>query len=269
MQPYSLLYHSLGGKIIVLILFCLCSCSLPNGVSIGPVDNSGQKTVTLTFNQVALKFDLSEKVITGFVASDYSDLITAHNVVNQDWYRYSGTIENLSSLLWNVDAYDEDHKPSITVTIEDLVTGKIEHKCKKEDISGNTVFGIPNVSKFQQGTVEIKSIKTNENGVQVVWKKSALKSTWPINEFIADGTISCDVTAIIKVGTNNRRGSVATRKNAIITNTSDKTSGEPRRLVVDDRQLISPNLRKPVLVNGDISKDVKWSEPVIYKEIQL
>lgn len=45
------------------MLLCLCSCNLPNGVSIGPVDDTGQETITLNFSKVALKFDWSKKLL--------------------------------------------------------------------------------------------------------------------------------------------------------------------------------------------------------------
>lgn len=249
------------------MLLCLCSCNLPNGVSIGPVDDTGQETITLNFSKVALKFDWSKKLNTGFVSGDYGELIAAHNVANQDWSKYSGTIDNLSHILWNADSYDDSHKPSITVTIEDVFMGKTVHSCEKDDISWNTVFGIPNVSKFYQGTVEIKSIKTRDNGVQVVWKKSAMKDNWPINEFVADGTISCDVTSITKAGTNNDSGNVAARGNTIISNTSDKPIKKDSYFQIDEKQIISPDLCKPVLVSGSVSETTRWSEPVICKAI--
>ena len=248
-------------------MLCFSSCNLPGGVSIGPVDDNGQETITLSFSKAALKFDWSKKLNTAFVGGDYGEFIVAHNVVDQDWNKCSGTINNLDKVLCNVDSYDEAHRPSITVTIEDVYMGKTVHNCNKDDISLNTVFGIPNISNFYQGTVEIKSIKTRDNGVQVVWKKSALKDNWPINEFVADGTISCEVTAITKAGTNNDRGNVAARGNMIISNTSDLPIKAEAFFIVEEKQIISPDLCKPVLVGGSISETVKWSEPVIYKAI--
>lgn len=259
--------HNIHLLLFLEMLLCLCSCSLPNGVSIGPVDDNGQETITLSFSKVALKFDWSKKLNTGFVSSDYGEFITAHNVANPDWSKYSGTINNIGNILRNVDSYDESHRPSITVTIEDMFMGKTVHNCSKDDISWNTVFGIPKISNFYQGTVEIKSIKTRDNGIQIVWKKSALKDNWPINEFVEDGSISCENTAITKVGTNNDSGNVAARGKTIISNTSDKDIKENACFTIDEKQLLSPDLCKPVLINGDVSKNVKWSEPVIYKAI--
>jgi len=262
----------MNNHFIHLLLFfvmplCMCSCSMPNGVSIGPVDDNGQKTITLQFDKVTLKFDWSKKLNTAFVVGDYGEFIAAHNVANCDWSKYSGTIDNLGNILWDVDSYDESHRPSISVTIEDVFYGKTVHQCNKEDISWNTVFGIPKIDNFYQGTVEIKSIKTRDNGVQVVWKKSALKDNWPINEFVKDGSISCENTAITKVGTNNDSGNVAARGNTIISNTSDKDIKEDARFTIDEKQLLSPDLCKPVLINGGVSENVKWSKPVIYKTL--
>lgn len=247
------------------MLLCLCSCSLPSGVSIGPVDDNGNETITLNFSKVALKFDWSKKLNTVFVGSDYGEFITAHNVANPDWSKYSGTINNIGNILWNADSYDESHRPSITVTIEDMYMGKTVHNCSKDDISWNTVFGIPKISHFYQATVEIKSIKTRDNGIQVVWKKSALKDNWPINEFVGDGSTSCENTAITKVGTNNNSGNVAARGKTIISNTSDIPINKNTRFVIDNRQIISPDLCRPVLINGSISKTREWSKPIIYK----
>lgn len=250
---------------LTLLLSCVCSCNLPGGVSIGPVGDDGMETITLDFSKVGLKFDFSKSLNVPFVISDYSELVAAHNTVDNNWDKCSGTINNLGAILWNVGSYDESHKPSITVTVEDVFMGKKVHNCKKEDVAWNTVVGIPKISNFYQGTVEIKSIKTQDNGVQVVWTKSALKDNWPINEFVKDGTVSCDVTAFTKVGTNNDRGNVAVRDNIIISNTSDYPLNRDDRFVIDDRQLISPDLRKSVLIKGEVSNKAKWSEPVIYK----
>ena len=259
--------HPIHLSLFLGMLLSLCSCNLPGGVSIGPVDDSGKETITLNFSEVALKFDWSKKLNTAFVSSDYGEIITAHNVANPDWNKYSGTIDNLGNILGSVDLYDEFHRPSITVTIEDMFMGKTVHNCNKDDISWNTVFGIPNVSNFYQGTVEIKSIKTRDNGVQVVWKKSAIRDNWPINEFVADGTITCDVTSITKAGTNNDSGNVAARGNTIISNTSDKPINTENRFIVEEKQIVSPDLCKPVLVDGCVSNTARWSEPVIYKAI--
>ena len=260
-------YHSIRRLLYIVILFYVCSCSFPNGISIGKVDDYGQKTITLDFSNVALKFDFSETINTAFVNSDYGQFITAHNVIDQDWSKLSGTINSLSNILWDAESYDDSHRPSITVTVEDMFMGKTEHKCKKEDISGNTIFGIPNVSSFYQGTVEIKSIKTQDHGVLVVWSKSALKDYWPINEYVKNGKVTCEVTSILKVGTNNDNGNVAARGNTIISNTSDNTIIFNDHFIIEDKPLFSPALCKPVLVNGEISDTVTWSEPVIYKPI--
>ena len=249
------------------MLFCIGSCQLPNGVSIGPADGTGKETITMNFSKVDLKFNLSKKINTGFISGDYEELVSVHAITNPDWTTYSGSINNLGTILANADNYDEDHKPSISVTIEDLFSEKTVHNCNKEDVSWNTVFGIPNISKFYQATVTIKSIKTRDNGVQVVWTKSAFQDNWPINEFVKDGSVTCENTAIIKVGTNNDSGDVATRNNTIISNTSNQATNKDVLYAIEANQIISPNLVKPVLVGGKSSKDVKWSEPIIYKAL--
>lgn len=248
----------------LLLLFGVCSCQgWPAGV--GEANMNGKKVLILDISNVDLKFDWSKKLYIKSVSADFGEFIPSHNVSDPDWSNYSGTINDLSCILLNVDSYDDSHKPSISVTIEDAYFGKTVHQCNKEDITGNKVFGIPKIDNFYQGTVEIKSIKTRENGVQVVWKKSVLKDSWPINEFVADGTVSCEVTSITKAGTNNDSGNVAARGNTIIPNTSDKPIINESFFIIDEEQIISPDLCKPVLINGSVSKTVKWSEPIICK----
>lgn len=266
-QEKNMKKHSVRILFIFFILHCFGSCSFPNGISIGPVNDNGEETIILDFKKVALKFDLSKKLNTAFINGDYGDLIVAHNANDINWSNYSGTIDVLSNILVNEESYDEDHKPSITVIITDLFNKDTTHRCKKEDISWNKVLGIPNNPNLYQATIEIKSIKTRDNGVQVIWKKTAFIDNWPINEFVENGTIKCDVTSITKVGTNNDNGNVAARGNTIISNTSNRPIKIDDRFIEDDIQLISPDLRKPVLVNGDKSTQIKWSEPVIYKAI--
>lgn len=266
----SINYNFIMKKRTIRIMLCIgvlletVSCSLPNGISIGPTGNNGEQTLTLNFSKVSLRFDFEKKLQTAFIISDYYEFINAHCIPYND--SYSGAITSLSTVLWNEQNYDDSHKPSITVTIEDMF-GKTDHHCKAEDITGNTVLGIPNPDNFYKGTVEIKSIKTSQYGIQVVWKNSATKDNWPINEFVKDGSISCDVPSIIKVGTNNNSGDVAGRGGVIIGNTSDELITDSERYIIKDVQLLSPDLCKPVMVNGEISNEVKWSEPVIYQAI--
>lgn len=262
-------YHFYVFLFMVSFLF-LSSCQLPEGVSIGPIDNTGQETIKIELNKVALKFDFSTGVNTSFIMGDYGEFITAHNAIKQDWSNCSGTIDNLANILWNEDLYDTDHKPSITVDLFEAFNNESQvHNCKKGDVTYNTVFGIPYVRHLNKVTIKIKSIKTRDNGVQIVWEKTAFKDNWPINEFIKDGKVYCENSSITKVGTNNDNGNVAVRGNTIITNTSNKIITKEDDFILDEKQLISPDLCKPVLLNGSESTGAQWSKPVIYKEIKL
>lgn len=245
------------------ISFSLCSCTMPNGVSIGPTGDNGEEYITLNFSKVSLKFDMSKKLNTAFIGGDFGEFITYHNVVNPDWSNYSGAITKLSDFLWDEGRFDDGHKPSITITLEDNY-GTTKHKCEKEDITWNTVLGIPNPNHLHKATIEVKSMKTSTYGIQVSWKKTATEDDWPINEFVSDGTITCDMPSITKGGTNNDNGDVAARGNTIISNTSDKTG---KYYVLEEKEFISPDLRKPVLTKAAISDDLKWNEPTIYKAI--
>ena len=251
------------------VVLGLCSCTFPNGVSIGPVNDNGEKTITMKFSKVSLKFDLSKKFNTDFISGEYSELICAHNLMYNSGF--SGTITSLNDIIWLEDNYDETHKPSITVTIEDPFGSTTKYACTKNDVVGNTVFGIPNIQDFKQATIEIKSVKTITYGIQIVWKKSAVKDNWPINEFVADGTISYsnEFPSILKAGTNNGNGNVAVRNNTVISNTSDGKVSPKSRFVVEERQVVSPDLCKPVAVGGTVSNAAKWSKPTICKKVEV
>lgn len=251
--------------LFVGILPLFHSCTLPNGISIGNVGEDGEY-INIHFDNISLNYDFSNKLYTEYIAVDYNEFLTAHpSVYNAD---FSGTIDNLASILINEENYKGSNKPSIKVIFDDLVEGQIEHQCKKEDIAWNAVFGIPNPNNLYKGTVEIKSIKTNNYGIQVVWKRVEMKDNWPIEEIVEKGVISCDVSHIVKAGTNNSNGNVAGRGDKVISNTSDVERIDDMQFVIEEEvYCVSPDLYEPVLVGGEISDSVKWDEPTIYKAI--
>lgn len=174
----------------------------------------------------------------------------------------------MASILINEENYKGSNKPSIKVIFDDIIEGQIVHQCKKEDIAWNTVFGIPNPNNLYKGTVEIKSIKTHNYGIQVVWKKVETQDNWPIEEIVENGNVSCEMTHIIKAGTNNSNGNVAGRGDKVISNTSDVERIDDMQFVIEEEvYCVSPDLYEPVLVGGEISDSVKWDEPTIYKAI--
>ena len=254
--------------ILMAMFLCLSSCQLPEGVAIGPVDNTGQSHVVLELNILALKFNLGKELNPTIIAGDYGELISAHGAKDLNYSNCSGTIDVLRNILEPEDLCDDENKPSISVSLFEAFENEPQvHTCKKDDIFYNTVKGIPSVRHLNKVTIKIKSIKTRYNGVQIVWEKTAFKDNWPISVFVENGKIYCDISSITKVGTNNDNGNVAARGNTIISNTTNKPLTKDDRFTLDENQLISPNLCKPVLVNGSESESIQWSKPVIYKEI--
>ena len=249
---------------LVGVLVISYSCTLPNGVSFGPTGSNGEKTINLEFRTVSLRFDFSKSLNTAFIDGDYNEFIVYHNVPYNS--NYSGAVTTLANILWDEDRYDEDHKPSITVTIEDH-NGTQKHSCKKEDITWNTVLGIPNPDHLYKATIEIRSIKTIPNGIHVVWSKKATNDNWPINEFVADGHVFCDAPSITKGGTNNDNGNVAVRDGAIIDNTCNQKAECKGKYALAEECFISPDLQKDVFIGGHKSADIRWEEPAIYKEL--
>ena len=253
------------GKLLYtnLLLLLIASCSPQPGIYIG----DGGKT-TIHFNTIALKYDFSQKFQTSFIESDCEEFMRNHNIQSDS--KYSGTIDNLKDIYYMIDGIEDSRKPSITLTMNCTDT-TITKKFNNEDVGPWDLFQITYREDVYTGTVEIKSCKTSMYGLQVVWKKSASGPNWPINEFVQNGTISGTAPGIVKGGTNNNNGNVATRNGEIIRNTGDRyllpIENENLAFIAEEAPVISPALCKNVYIGGNISSNVEWDQPAIYKAL--
>ena len=71
-------------SVIVGTLVSICSCTLPNGVSIG----SGG-TASIHFDKISLKYDFSKKFQTNFIQDDYDEFKRTHNITYSGRYPFS------------------------------------------------------------------------------------------------------------------------------------------------------------------------------------
>ncbi len=253
-------------SVIVGTLVSICSCTLPNGVSIG----SGG-TASIHFDKISLKYDFSKKFQTNFIQDDYDEFKRTHNITTDS--DFAGEIDNLNDILWMVDAIpEESRKPSITLTMNCSDTTIVKN-IGQFDISAWDIYNIPNRSDVYTGTVEVKSVKTFMYGLQVVWRKTASGPNWPISEFVQNGTVSGTAPGIIKVGTNNGNKNVAIRAGHILKNTADlnyfaEDIRESDNVYTEDTNPVySPDLCKDIYIDGKTTNEVEWSKPAIYKSL--
>ena len=222
------------------------------------------------FNEIALKYDFSTKFQTNYIIGDYQEFKFYHNIQSDSYF--SGEINDLTDILFMADGVEEPRRPSITLTLNCSDT-TIVKKFSNSEIAPLDLFDIPYREDVYTGTVEIKSYKTLMYGLQVVWKKTASGPNWPINEFVKDGTISGTAPGIIKGGTNNGNGDFATRGGGILINTNDRTLLNSNdymataQFVVEENPIFSPNLTGEIYLGGEMSDDVEWEKPVVYKTL--
>ena len=278
------------GLFLFLLVYLLSSCSMPGGVSVG---SGGQGSIS--FDKVALKYDFSKKCNIHQIAADYAEFRIYHNYIPdpniplndprmdpQKPEYYVGSINYLQDILFMVDAAPEGRKPSITLTMYGERDSVVTKKFSKDEVFSNTLENIPSLQPVYTGTVEVKSYKTSQYGLQVVWKKSASGPDWPFHEFVKDGTLSAGTPGIVKGGTNNGNGNIAGRDGGFLDNTGHlylhyyyDPSGDYHivgsedgsvQLVIEEEPFYSPDLCEEVYVGGEFSNEVEWDKPVIYRK---
>lgn len=273
----------------LLVMFSWCSCYIREPEPGNPI-NVPERELELEFKNVALRFNFSNTYKQNDKLSelwgDYAELCNYYNLMpNND---YSGEITELFYLLANEGRYDEDHKPSVTLLAETPSAIDTIHFGPENFRVGNEVRIKDTFSSTTKGTITVKSPKTKDYGVRVVWEKIFTDNNWPDKEFVAEcDTITSDFDSYLKGGTNNDRGDVATRNGGIIPNTYDDVGdaldeshgptvayedyGDNRidlRGIKEENVFLPPILENPILVGGRESKSYKWSTPTIYRVLQ-
>lgn len=268
----------------LLVVLSWCSCMPLEGNGPGPT-----RSMRVEVTNVALKFGFNnffdkEKVRYN-LAGDYQELCTYYNLTpNND---YTGEITELFYLLANEGKYDDDHKPSVTLIAETPFLIDTIHLRPDNFRVNNEVVLDDSFDTTTKGSVTVKSPKTRDYGVRVVWEKIFTENNWPIKEFVAEcDTITSDYDSYLKVGTNNDRGDVATRNGGIITNTyddigdaldeshgpivyaDDGDNSSDLKGIKEENVFLPPLLEKAPLVGGSVSKSYKWSTPTIYRVLQ-
>lgn len=258
-------------RLALLIVFSIsiCSCYTPEGVEVG------SSSVDLNFKEIKLSYDFST-IVDIHTASqnpyfykfmdDCDEFSLAHSVDGTS--RYSGRIEWLSHITSHEYLYPDDRKPSITIELIDNKGETIRQNVESYNVLSKRICDIPKVDKVVKATITVKSIKTKNYGIQVVWTKTAEESGWPINEFVSDGSVSCANTSIVKVG--SKAEGVFARLSNIISNTAT-TGSESSRYIKDDDSLLPPHLQRSVMIRRATKatepNNVVWSAPTYYKAI--
>lgn len=249
---------------LLILMSLLSACDTSGGIT---ADSQGN--YSLSFSKISLKFDFSKKFYTNYILNDYIEFKNHHcltndpNVTPQSPEFFSGEIDNFVDILALADGLPNSQKPSIKLEMYCPDT-TIKKSFSRNDVSHYSVSGVPKRNDVAHGFVEIKSYKTTMYGLQVVWRKDGTYPNWPFHDFITDGTINSDVNYIVKVGTNNGRGNVAVREGGIIGNTC-MVGGEYHIVVIEEEPLYSQSLEGPIYVGGELSNDVEWDTPAIYK----
>lgn len=269
----------------LLVVFSWCSCYVREG---GPIPEHNEN-MSLEFKNVALRFGFNnffdEEKVPSYLGGDYQELCSYYGL--EPKIDYSGEITELFLLLANEGKYDDDHKPSVTLIAETPSLIDTIHLRPNNFKVNNEVELDDSYATTTKGTITVKSPKTNNYGVRVVWEKIFTKNNWPTQEFVAEcDTITSDFDSYLKGGTSNDRGDVATRNGGIIPNTyldKDDALDETHGPVVtyednnnrfgltgvkEEEVFLPPVLEKPILVGGSVSQSYKWSTPTIYRILQ-
>lgn len=220
--------------------------------------------------------------------NDRIEIISSHpRMTGLNMYsEMTGKIDNFAAIYYLNDTgmIENSRLGSITLTAN-LVNNTITHTAQKEDVFPKWIMGIPyKALQASSGSITIKSIKSKNHGLQIVWKQSDSYPNWKYDTFEPDDNIisDSDYESYIKSGGSKSPGEKDKKDIYYIEvmdtdeliylkmESDDETypnKTEDKELEQVDDFVFSKTLERDIIVGEEISEDSEWAKPNIYKEV--
>ena len=257
-------------KIFGLLAIFLVSTSGSCGSGSGSRGGEGVNKQTLTFSKVNLHYNFSNygDKWTSY-ADDYSELAYYHGI---DAAKKIGRISSLYEIVrYQHEIKDNERKPEIKFTFNKVDNSLEELIFKPEQVGDNYLSEVPMYNDFNTLTLSIKSTVTEKNKLQLCWTKvfdmSILSWGQIDNSDLSEMAVMVSLPSYTKcVGRNDGllvRPVDAGYKLAAYSDLS-LNGGEQFILYSDDELILSSStLNRPIYYGGELSSEMKWSEPLM------
>lgn len=266
--------------IIALFFFCTASTCSDSGSSTSGGNDGPDPIVgynaTYEFNSVNLLYDFSYLDNSfNFMNYDAAELYRAHDV---DPTKFDGSITNLRNIVFYEDNYDWEHKPSITIQFFPQGGNPLRHGCSLNDVGDKYIMNCPDFgANLNSFIVTIKSIKTQEHGLQLFWSKTFdLNNSW-WETYIGDHNLNgnADITVTSYTKSDLREGHILLRREGdayeLLACAADVELNdgiiECDVEIVFHEEFIEPTLDRDIIVDGEPVDDIVWDAPKIGRKL--
>ena len=219
-----------------------------------------------------MKYDLNK---INASESDRIELLAAHS----EFTERVGAIHFLSNILFFVDNYPLERKPSLSADLSfDNCSGKIHKNFSNSEVIGNALYNIPyQPYRLTELAINIKTIRTT-SGFQIVWPGKIVTDHGPWGTLDANANVETKASVYGFSNTTTGHGGFAGN---IIDSDEDDIEVDESTIeddftdavvivTVDDNPFyFSSTLSKTIYIHGIFDSHVIWKQPTIFRIEEL